>query len=121
MALLSIFLVSACGDDPGFIPEPAPAGLLRIVSTVPDSPVLTAEYEIQRVGSVTFGSATSFTEVLPEVSRELKFSFNSNGALTLLASQTVRVEVDHLVTAVISGTMAAPEIIIIDDAPVTFI
>ena len=75
------------------------------------------DYEIQRIGSVNFAGATTFIQVLPEVTRELKFSFISNGALTLLASTLVRVEVDHFVTAVISGTMAAPEIIIIDDAP----
>jgi hypothetical protein len=120
LTLLPIFLVSACGSDPGFIPQPAPSGFLRVVNTVSDSPLLIVDYELQRIGTVNFGNSTGVDRVLPEVTRELKFSFNTNGVLTLLASELVRIEVDHLTTAVISGTMAAPEIIIIDNAPNTF-
>lgn len=120
LALLSLFLVTGCGSDDGFSPEPAPAGLMRIVNTVPDSPALTADYENQRIGTVNFGGASTFIQVLPQVTRPLKFSFISNGVLTLLTSREVRVEIDHFVTAIITGTMAAPEIIIIDDAPPEF-
>lgn len=113
-------LISGCGSDNGFINQPPPAGLLRIVNTIPDSPGLTVDFENQRVGFVNFGESSTFLQVLPDINRELKFFFADNGTLTLLISQAVNVGVDHFVTAVITGTMAAPQIIVIDDAPANF-
>ncbi len=111
----SLALLSACGSDPGFVQQPAPAGLLRIVNAIPDSPGFAIDYKNQRIGFINFNNSTGFTQVLPDVSRDLKVLFAENGVLVELISTEIEIEVDHLFTVVITGTMASPNLLLIDE------
>ncbi len=115
-----LVVVSGCGSDPGFTPEPAPAGLLRIVNAIPDSPGFAVDYKNQRIGFVNFNNSTGFVQVLPDVSRDLIVSFAENRTLVELVSAQIEIGVDHLYTVIITGTMASPQLLLIDEVPPEF-
>ena len=119
-ALLTLCSISGCGSEEGFIPEPAPSGLLRVLNAIPDSPPLKLNYENQPLGFVEFGTSTPFTQVLPEVNRSLRVSFIDDRTEKPLVSSQVRIPLDNLLTAIIAGTMANPEILLIEDVPPVF-
>lgn len=119
-ALLTLFFLSACGSEDGFTSEAPPAGLLRALNAIPDSPGLIVDFENQSIGFINFGESTAFVQVLPEVTRTLRISFIENQLRTPLIARDVRIPVDNLLTVVISGTMADPQLVFINDTPTEF-
>ncbi len=118
--LFFLFSISGCGSEDGFTPQPAPSGQLRVVNAIPDSPGFSINFENQGVGFVDFGDSTPFVAVLPEVTRSLRVLYISNSQQTTLVQTELRIGINRFATAVITGTMANPQILLLDEAPVEF-
>lgn len=120
-ALLTLFFLSGCGSEDGFTPEPPPAGLLRVFNAIPDSPGLIVNFENQSIGFIGFSESSAFIPVLPEVTRTLRIEFIENNVATPLISRDVKIPVDNLLTAIIAGTMADPQLIVINETATEFV
>jgi Domain of unknown function (DUF4397) len=118
--LFVLFILTGCGSEEGFVPVSPPSGLLRVLNAIPDSPGLIINFENQPIGFIEFGNSSAVTQVLPEVTRSVRVTFIDNRIETLLISANAEITVDNLLTVVVAGTMAAPELILINDAPPEF-
>lgn len=111
--VLSLLLVlGGCGSESGFTEADLriPVGFLRVVHAMPDSPNLRIELQTQALGSLNYGDSTPFRQVLPEINRTLEISYFNGTDFTMVTEETINIGLDHAVTVVISGTLAAPQI-----------
>ena len=116
LTFLTLFL-TGCGSDEGFTRELPPSALLRVVNTIQDSPILTAEFQAQRIGSVNFGDASQLTEVLPTVPRNFRVLYIEDNEVRELLSREITIPIDNAATVFLTGTMAAPSAIVVNEAP----
>ena len=116
IVLLSVLGLSGCGSDPGFDKHAAsPSGLVRVIHAVPDAPLLVAEFGKQSLGQINYGESGAITRVIPDLSRETTISFVEQNKLTELTTIDVLVPQSQLITLIITGTMAEPEIIQVNE------
>ncbi len=121
-AVLTFLLVlSGCGSEEGFDERAQlpPAGFLRVIHAMPHAPDIAAEYQAQFLGSLGFGQPLAFQAVLPNLERTLRITYFDGTSAQHLISETFRVDVNHEVTVVVVGSLDAPDLIIIDNAPIT--
>ncbi|MBT3427165.1 MAG: DUF4397 domain-containing protein [Gammaproteobacteria bacterium] len=115
IVLWSILGLTGCGSDPGFDKNaPAPSGFVRVVNAVTDSSLLVAEFGKQSLGQINYGEVGSTTSVIPGISRETTISFIEQNELTALISIDLLVPQNGVITLVVVGTMAAPDIILVN-------
>jgi hypothetical protein len=112
--------LSGCGSEDGWTQQPPPAGFLRVVNTISQSPGFNVNFENQAIGFINFSESTPFTQVLPDVTRSLEVSFVRDRQLVVLISKDIRIGIDRLTTVIIAGTMSEPELLVVDDLPVDF-
>lgn len=114
--LWSILGLTGCGSDSGFDKNAlAPSGILRVVNAVSDAPLLVAEFGKQSLGQVNYAEIGSATRVIPDLSRETTISYVEDNELIPLISIDLSVPEDQLITLVVVGSMAAPEIIQVNE------
>jgi hypothetical protein len=116
IVLLSVLGLSGCGSDPGFDKHAAsPSGLVRVIHAVPDAPLLVAEFGKQSLGQINYGESGAITRVIPDLTRETTISFVEQNKLTELTTVDVLVPQNQLMTLIIAGTMAEPQIIQVNE------
>ena len=114
---LSLLLVLyGCGSEEGFDENQiAPRGFLRIVHAIPEAPEISSTLQIQRLGTLDYGEFSTNIAVLPDIDREFNLTYYDGDSVQDLLTDTLHVEIDYLVTVVIAGTMAEPQLIIVED------
>ena len=115
---LSLLLVLyGCGSEEGFDKNLiAPRGFLRVVHAIPEAPEISSTLQIQRLGSLDYGESTENIAVLPDIDREFNVTYFDGDSVQDLLTGTLHVDIDYLVTVVITGTMAEPQLIIVEDS-----
>ena len=121
LALLtgSLFL-SSCGDDQGFTNQPAPSAAIVVVNVIPDSPALSVVVNNSLLGQLQFGQSTDVTPVLPQVPLDVSIQFLDNETPATLTESMPAIEVDNTRILVLSGTMAGPQVVTINNIPADF-
>lgn len=120
LAAALLLFVTACGNDEGFQNPEIPSGFLRIVNAVSDSPQLNISVNERAVESVSFPGSSQFSEVLPELSLRFTAQYVANEQVnSLFSNEPVFVNVDHDHTVVLTGTIANPRLIQIDNPPLS--
>ncbi|MEX2488576.1 MAG: DUF4397 domain-containing protein [Pseudomonadales bacterium] len=116
----SVFLVS-CGSEDGFETAPTPPrGFLRMVNAVPDSPALRFIVEEREEATLRFGEASQFAGVLPDVPLDFSVTYFDDGTSVQLITDQFAIAPDGDFTAVVTGTLDSPRLILIDNSPVDF-
>ena len=112
-----IFLLTACGEDPGFDKFAAsPSGGLRFINAINDSPSLIVEFGQQSIGSVAFGDMSAVTNVIPDLDRATTINYIKSNQLETISTFTSSVAENQLKTLILVGTMTDPQVIeVIED------
>lgn len=112
LLLASLSFLSGCGsDDNGFVPQAPPAGSLQVFNALPDSPALVVRFEAQQLGTANFRQSTPFTQVIPDISRTLQVNSLGTNAEQAVLATSLAVPLDTFTTAILTGTVANPEVL----------
>lgn len=114
-ALASLVLLpGACGTDEGYTPGDftIPAGHLRIVNMIPDSPPLNAQINESFANAIDYGTSTSLFNVLPDIPQRLTISYQQAGnTVPVLTADPFSLENDDEHTVVMAGTLDNPTLV----------
>lgn len=117
-AFLLVAGIAGCGTDEGFTDIVVPAGFIRSVNAIPDSPTLRVEIGNNQPQDLGFTQATQFVSSLPDLNLRLDVTYAGvNDRLTLVGGDQLRVGVDSELTLVLAGSMDGPQLIRIQNAP----
>ncbi len=121
LLLGSLFLISSCGDDPGFTPPiPVPTAFATVVNVVPDSPSLVVFGNTLFVGEVQYGRSSDLIRALPQVVLDYRVVYFDRAVETTVVSSTVLIDIDHLQTVIIIGSLDAAIPVVVDSEPPVF-
>ena len=106
LLVVTVALISGCGDDPGFDKfAPSPSASIKVINAVSDSPALYTEFGTQTLGSADYGESTDITSIIPDLSRTTTVSYIKDNRLENIADFLVSVPLDGLKTLFLTGTM----------------
>lgn len=91
-----------------------------MVNAVPDSPALQFTVEEREQATLRFSEASAFTEVLPDVPLDFTVTYFDEGTRVQLITSQFSIQPDGDFTAVVTGTLDSPRLILIDNSPVDF-
>ena len=104
--VVTVALISGCGDDPGFDKfAPSPSASIKVINAVSDSPPLYTEFGTQTIGNAAFGEASDITSIIPDLARTTTVSYIKDNRLENIADFLVTVPLDGLKTLFLTGTM----------------
>lgn len=124
-------LLGACGTDDGYVlgdeEFDPPAGFLRVVNLMPDSPALAILIDdqpfragVQRLPPLNFGSSLPFVQVLPQITLRFSIQYSlDNEAVPLITDAPLFIDIDHDATVLLAGTLDNPAMVTIDNPPLT--
>lgn len=124
------FLLGACGTDEGYVIGDSefspPAGFLRVVNLIPDSPALAIliddqpfrNTDFRPLPRLNFGSSLPFVEVLPQITLRFSAQYSAaNQPVPVITDVPLFVDIDHDATVLMAGTLDDPVTVIIDNPP----
>ena len=121
LLLGSLFLISSCGDDPGFVaPVPVPTAFASVVNVVPDSPVLAVFGNDIFVDQIQYGQSSDVIRSLPQVVLDYRVVYFDGAVETTVVNSTVLIDIDHLQTIIITGSLDAAVPVVVDSEPLVF-
>ncbi len=104
--VVTVALISGCGDDPGFDKfAPSPSASIKVINAVSDSPPLYTEFGTQTIGNAAFGEASDITSIIPDLARTTTVSYIKDNRLENIADFLVTVPLNGLKTLFLTGTM----------------
>ena len=104
--VVTVALISGCGDDPGFDKfAPSPSASIKVINAVSDSPPLYTEFGTQTIGNAAFGEASDITSIIPDLARTTTVSYIKDNRLENIADFLVPVPLNGLKTLFLTGTM----------------
>ena len=104
--VVTVALISGCGDDPGFDKfAPSPSASIKVINAVSDSPPLYTEFGTQTIGNAAFGEASDITSIIPDLARTTTVSYIKDNRLENIADFLVTVPLYGLKTLFLTGTM----------------
>lgn len=106
LLVVTVALISGCGDDPGFDKfAPSPSASIKVINAVSDSPPLYTEFGTQTIGNAAFGEASDITSIIPDLARTTTVSYIKDNRLENIADFLVTVPLNGLKTLFLTGTM----------------
>lgn len=118
LAAIVLLTLGACGKDEGYTTFTVPAGLLRTMNAMPDSPPLNVYVNESLRQQQSFGASSQFFQVLPELSLTLAADYFLNQQLvSVFANESLFVGVNHELTAIFAGTLDNPVLIRLENPP----
>ena len=106
LLVVTVALISGCGDDPGFDKfAPSPSASIKVINAVSDAPSLYTEFGTQTLGSAAYGESSDITSIIPDLARTTTVSYIKDNQLENIADFIVSVPLDGLKTLILTGTM----------------
>jgi hypothetical protein len=117
IAICAVYLLTGCGTDEGFDQNAlvVPTGYLRFVHSLSEGPEFNVQFEGQQFSGFNFGDVTPDQLVRPQIASDIAFSYFDGVNVKEVSTISVNVDVGHTVTVIITGTLAKPQIVIIDE------
>ena len=76
LLVVTVALISGCGDDPGFDKfAPSPSASIKVINAVSDAPSLYTEFGTQTLGSAAYGESSDITSIIPDLARTTTVSY----------------------------------------------
>lgn len=91
-----------------------------MVNAVPDSPALRFTVQEREEAVLRFGEASAFVETLPDIRLSFSVAYVDDGTRVQLISDEFTIQQDRDFTAVVTGTLDNPRLILIDNPPIEF-
>ncbi|HIG43603.1 MAG: DUF4397 domain-containing protein [bacterium] len=121
LLLCSLFLISSCGDDPGFTPPiPVPTAFATVVNVVPDSPQLAVFGNDIFVDQIQYAQSSDVIRALPLVALDYRVVYFTDNVETTVLESVVFIDIDHLQTIITTGSIDAAVPIVVDSVPLEF-
>ena len=118
IAVCGVLLLMSCGTDEGFDENTlvVPTGYLRFVHTLSEGPEFIVEFDNQLISGFNFGDVSADQVINPLIDTDLTFSYFDETGIQEISTITVNVDIDHTVTVIVTGTLAKPQLLVIDQS-----
>ncbi|MDZ7686446.1 MAG: hypothetical protein U5O39_16825 [Gammaproteobacteria bacterium] len=117
-----MLLIAGCGSEEGFDQDniQVPAGFIRTVNAISDSPTLTVQVGTQSPQRLGYGQSSPFATSLPDLPLPMDVTlFSRNETVDLISDEPLFVSVDEELTVILAGSLDSPQLIRLHNDPLT--